>query len=237
VRISDVVQGRHRDDDGPASPAEGLTSAALLWTWSSLAQPSLFSPSEIVRGTDPRMTFSGQAAAPGVARYESGPACRAPSGGRVGGVEDPGVPGAVRRPGRRGRGPRCDPGAAAARPDGGWRVGVALVEPVHAHLPVGLVTVEPCSRRTPASSAPPPSPRASSHAGTRSGRTAHPGRCSWSANPRTPRHTRLRAHPHQSASTSPGDPPILTLRHAEDDLRQVLLTRECPRRGRREHRA
>ena len=32
-----------------------------------------------------------------------------------------------------------------------------------------------------------------------------------------------RAHPHQSASTSPDDPPILTLRHTEDDLRQVSL--------------
>jgi hypothetical protein len=33
----------------------------------------------------------------------------------------------------------------------------------------------------------------------------------------------LRTHPHQSASTSLDDPPILTLGHAEDDLRQVLL--------------
>jgi hypothetical protein len=33
------------------------------------------------------------------------------------------------------------------------------------------------------------------------------------AHPRTPHHTRLRAHPNQRKPASPDDPPILTLRH------------------------
>ncbi len=58
------------------------------------------------------------------------------------------------------------------------------------------------------------------------------------AHPRTPRHTLLRAHPHQRKPASPGATrPFSDLRHAEDDLRQPALTRECPFRGRRQHRA
>jgi hypothetical protein len=35
------------------------------------------------------------------------------------------------------------------------------------------------------------------------------------AHPRTPHHTRLRAHPHQSQSASPDDQPILSPLHAK----------------------